>query len=72
MTSHLVIGIVKRLPDLATAVWVGGLIAMALVLLPSIRQVFGKGPQTRKLARVMQDLSFLVYGSIVVLVDGSA
>ncbi len=65
----IVFGIVTFLHDLFTAVWIGGLIAMGITTLPSIKQVLGKNPQTRKLMDTIQKRqSVLVYISIVGLI----
>ena len=69
MPKTIVFAIVTFLHDLFTAVWVGGLITLGLTVLPSARQVFGKGPQTKKLLDAIQKrLSVLVYVSIVGLI----
>jgi uncharacterized membrane protein len=57
---------VTFLHDLFTAVWVGGLIVLGLVVMPSARKVLGMGPQTKKLMDAIQKrMSVLVYVSIV-------
>jgi putative copper export protein len=66
MPKQVVFAIVTFLHDLFTAVWVGGLIALGVTVLPSAKQVLGTGPQTKKLMDVIQKrLSLLVYISIV-------
>jgi uncharacterized membrane protein len=61
--------IVVFLHDLFTAVWVGGLITLGVIVLPSAKKVLGMGPQTMKLMNAIQKrLSVLVYVSIVGLV----
>jgi putative copper export protein len=44
----------RFLHDLAAAVWIGGLIAMGLAVLPALRKKLGGGPQTRQLAQTVQ------------------
>lgn len=67
--NQITFALVTFLHDLFTAVWVGGLIALAVTVLPSARQVFGKGPETRQLMDTIQKRhSLLVYVSIIGLV----
>ena len=69
MPKQVVFTIVVFLHDLFTAVWIGGLIALSFTVLPSARQVLGKGPQMKKLLNAIQKrLSVLVYVSIVGLI----
>ncbi|MBN1658033.1 MAG: hypothetical protein JXA93_06505 [Anaerolineae bacterium] len=69
MPKQIVFAIVIFLHDLFTAIWIGGLITLALTVLPSVRQVLGKGPQMKKLVDAIQKrLSVLVYVSIVGLI----
>ena len=69
MPKPIVFAILVFLHDLFTAVWIGGLITLSLTVLPSARQVLGKGPQMRKLLNSIQKrLSVLVYVSIVGLI----
>ena len=64
-----VFGIVKGLHDLFSAVWIGGLIALALAVMPASRQVLGDGPELKRLmGTIQQRLSRLIYASIAVLV----
>jgi len=72
MPKQIVFAIVTFLHDLFTVVWVGGLITLGLVVLPSARKVFGVGQETRKLMDAIQRrLSAFVYVSIVgLLVTG--
>ena len=66
MPKLVVFAVVTFLHDLFTAVWVGGLIALGLVVMPSARKVLGMGPQTKKLMEAIQKrMSVLVYVSIV-------
>jgi len=66
MPMQTVFALVTFLHDLFTAIWIGGLITLALVVLPSAKQALGKGPQTKGLLDAIQKrLSLLVYVSIV-------
>lgn len=74
MTSkQIVFALVTFLHDLFTAVWVGGLIALGLAVLPAAKEVLGTGPGTKRLTQLIQKrLSVLVYVSIVgLLVTGA-
>lgn len=65
MSQQIVFGLVIFLHDLFTATWIGGLIALGLVVLPSARKVLGAGPQTKKLLETIQKrLSVFIYVSI--------
>jgi uncharacterized membrane protein len=72
MPKPIVFAIVTFLHDLFTVVWVGGLITLGLVVLPSVRQVLGIGSETKRLMDTIQRrLSAFVYVSIVgLLVTG--
>lgn len=64
---------IRFLHDLATAVWIGGLIAMALAVVPAAKSLFGLSPQTRRLLLAVQSrLRVLVYVSIVALITTGA
>jgi uncharacterized membrane protein len=66
MPKQVVFALVTFLHDLFTVVWVGGMITLALVVLPSARKVLGMGPETRKLMDAIQKrLRVFVYVSIV-------
>ena len=69
MPKQVVFAIVVFLHDLFTAIWIGGLITLALTVLPAAQQVLGKGPQMKELVDAIQKrLSVLVYVSIVGLI----
>jgi uncharacterized membrane protein len=60
---------VTFLHDLFTAVWIGGLIATGIAVLPAAKSLFGLSFQTRQLMRAVQRrLRVLVYVSIVGLI----
>lgn len=53
------------LHNLFSAVWIGGMIVLALAVLPAVRQTLGPGPEARKLAHLIQRrLSVVVYVSM--------
>jgi uncharacterized membrane protein len=69
LPQTVVFAVVVFLHDLFTVVWIGGLITLAITVLPSARQVLGKGPQMKKLMDAIQKrLSVLTYISIVGLI----
>lgn len=69
MPQQVVFAIVTFLHDLFTAVWIGGLITLAVTVFPAAKGVFGKGPELRNLMEAIQKrLSTLVYISIAGLI----
>ena len=65
----IVFGVVRGLHDLFTAIWIGGMIVLAVAVMPSARQVLGDGPQFRQLLSIVQKrLSSIVYVSMVGLI----
>ena len=68
-TQTIVFALITFLHDLFTAVWIGGLITLGLTVMPSVKKVLGKGPQTKKLMDTIQKRnSALVYVSMIGLV----
>jgi putative copper export protein len=68
-TKHIFFAVEIFLHDLASAAWIGGLLALGIVVLPAVKKVLGKGPQTKQLMKAIQKrLSVLVYISIVILI----
>ena len=68
-TQTIVFALITFLHDLFTAVWIGGLITLGLTVLPSVKKVLGKGPQTKKLMDTIQKRnSVLIYVSMIGLV----
>ena len=68
MPKQIVFAIVTFLHDLFTVVWIGGLITLGVIVMPSARKVVGAGPQLKQLMdTIRRRLSVLVYVSIVVL-----
>jgi putative copper export protein len=68
-SKQIVFALVTFLHDLFTVVWVGGLITLGLIVLPSARAVLGMGSETKKLMNTIQKrLSPLIYVSILGLI----
>lgn len=58
--------IISFLHDLFTAIWIGGMLALAFAVLPSIWKVLGKSDQTEAIhASIKKRLSAIVYVSII-------
>ncbi len=72
MQNLILIGSVKFLHDLFTVMWIGGMIVMAAVILPSVKKQLGPGPEAKKLIAIMKSkLSKLTYVSMIgLLVTG--
>ncbi len=73
MSNELIVfALITFLHDLFTVVWIGGLITLGLITLPSVRKVLGEGSQTQALVDAIQRRqSVWVYISIVgLLVTG--
>lgn len=68
-TKTIVLALVTFLHDLLTVVWIGGLITLGLTVMPSVKKILGKGPETKKLMDAIQKRhSILVYVSMIGLV----
>jgi uncharacterized membrane protein len=64
--SSIGLTLVTFLHDLFTVVWIGGLIAIGISILPATRQALGQGPQMKQLMdQVQKRQGLLVYVSIV-------
>ena len=72
MATLVVLGLVKFLHDLFTAIWIGGLFTLAVVVLPSIKKTQGMNPESKKLIMTIRKrLNSLVWVSIIgLLVTG--
>ena len=69
MTSPAIPIAVLFLHNLFTAVWIGGLITLGVVILPVTSKTLGKGPKTKELIDKIQNrLSVFVYISMLGLV----
>ena len=68
MANIYIFGIISFLHNLFSAIWIGGLIALALTVIPSVIKVMGKTPEAKRLLnQIKKRLSVLVYISIFVL-----
>jgi len=68
----VVSSIINFLHDLFTAIWIGGMLALAFAVLPSLWKILGKSKETEAIhASIKKRLSALVYISIIgLLVTG--
>jgi len=73
MPRQVVFALVTFFHDLFTVIWIGGLLTMGVILLPSVRKVLGKGEQTKALMdSIQRRLRILVVISIVgLLITGA-
>ncbi|MHA1973548.1 MAG: hypothetical protein ACTSW1_11175 [Candidatus Hodarchaeales archaeon] len=68
MANSIIFTLIKFLHDVASAIWIGGLVAMVFVILPSTRKTFGAGKERKEFMNlVMRKLSLLIYISIPIL-----
>ncbi|TFG34872.1 hypothetical protein EU527_01480 [Candidatus Thorarchaeota archaeon] len=66
MQNIILLGSVKFLHDLFTAIWIGGLITMSFAVLPSLKSALKMTPEGKALSEaIMSRLSKLVLISIV-------
>ncbi len=69
MPRQVVYALITFGHDLFTAAWIGGLLTLALAVMPSVRATLGTNPQSRKLMDAIQArLSPLIYISMAGLV----
>lgn len=69
LANIFVFGVVKGLHDLATAIWIGGLIQMSFVVLPTFKSRLKDGKELRPLLMDIQKrLLLLVSISIPILI----
>jgi uncharacterized membrane protein len=69
LVNVFVYGLVKGLHDLATAIWIGGLIQLSFVVLPSFKKRLKDGKELKPLLMdIQRRLSLLVFISIPILV----
>lgn len=65
-TQQLIMGLVRFLHQFFTVVWIGGLAFMVLTLIPTLKNEFGKTPQTQKIMNaITRKQRIWVYISIV-------
>ena len=61
--------LISFLHDTFTALWIGGMLALAFTVLPAIRKILGKSKETKALnALIKKKLSILIYISMVGLI----
>ncbi|MHA1867018.1 MAG: hypothetical protein ACTSVB_08855 [Candidatus Heimdallarchaeaceae archaeon] len=66
MANWVVIGIVSALHDLFTAMWIGGMLALLLAVLPAVRITIEKEQERKKLLEnIKKKLSITTYVSII-------
>ncbi|AGK61984.1 hypothetical protein Asulf_02019 [Archaeoglobus sulfaticallidus PM70-1] len=69
MANPIVYGLVKGTHDLATAIWIGGLIQLSFVVFPAFKAKMGQGNELKPLLMdVQKRLSMLVMVSIPILI----
>lgn len=69
LTKEIILAVEIFLHDLASAVWIGGLLTLGIAVMPAIKKVLGKGPQLKQVMNAVQKrLSVLIYLSIAVLI----
>ncbi len=72
MQNLIVIGSVKFFHDLFTTMWIGGMIIMLLVIMPTVKKQIGQGPEGKQFLKTVKTrLSILTYISMIgLLVTG--
>ncbi len=66
MANMIVLSLVRFLHDAFTAIWIGGMFIQLSVVLPSVKNTLGKGPESKKLVDVIRTrLSKLAWVCIV-------
>ena len=72
MAELILLGLVSFLHDLFTVMWIGGMLVLGFVILPTIKKTLGSGPETKKLnMAIRKRLSMLSYLSMIgLLVTG--
>ncbi|MBD3190856.1 MAG: hypothetical protein GF308_09445 [Candidatus Heimdallarchaeota archaeon] len=69
MANPIIFGLVRFLHDLFTVIWIGGLVSMSLVIIPTLRKKVEQNMEREQLMGSMKKkLSILVYISIVGLI----
>ena len=68
MSQILIIAIITFIHNLFTAIWIGGMIALLISVLPSIKKQLGHTPEAKQLTdEIKNRLSKIVYLSIFML-----
>jgi uncharacterized membrane protein len=66
MAELILLGLVSFLHDLFTVTWIGGMLVLGFVILPTIKKTLGLGPETKKLIEAIRKrLSMLSYLSMI-------
>ena len=66
MANPIIPGIIRFLHDGFTAAWIGGLILMVMIILPTLKRFFDSMEQREKFLKLLQKrLNILVYISII-------
>ena len=66
MANVLILGLITFLHDLFTAMWIGGLIVMAAVIMHGVKKTLGQGPETKKvMTAIKKQMNILVWISII-------
>ncbi|MHA1115210.1 MAG: hypothetical protein ACTSRR_07185 [Candidatus Heimdallarchaeaceae archaeon] len=69
MASWVFMGIILALHDLFTAMWIGGMLALFLAVLPAVRKTIEKEQERKKLLEnIKKKLSITTYISIIGLI----
>jgi len=69
MTSPVIFGMINFLHDLFTALWIGGLAFMVIILMPVVKKYFQeKGEADRFMTKAQKRLKIVVYISIIGLI----
>jgi len=54
MANLAILGLMKFLHDLFTVLWIGGMLILGIVVLPSLRGALGKGPEMKKITDLIR------------------
>lgn len=66
MANPIIFGIIRFLHDTFTAAWIGGLILMVIIILPTLKRFFNSMEEREKFLKMLQKrLNILVYISII-------
>lgn len=66
MPNPTIFTLVTFFHDLCTAIWIGGLVALGVSVLPSARAILGQSPETKRLMnRIQKRQRVLIYISMV-------
>jgi uncharacterized membrane protein len=66
MANLVILGLMKFLHDLFTVLWIGGMLILGIVVLPSLRNTLGKGPEMKNITdAIRRRLSRVALVSII-------